>query len=118
MTSVICNHDMSTDLLSSCSYLPTESVQENPLGLTQRKIAGGCGNALCDMSAAEQVGRRLTRVTILAGSIVRVWGSLEAVLERYQGMLSRSDRTMRIVRADFGAHGALIGASHTFESVQ
>ena len=64
------------------------------------------------------MGRRLTRVTILAGSIVRVWGSLEAVLERYQGMLSRSDRTMRVVRADFGAHGSLIGASHTFESVK
>jgi hypothetical protein len=56
------------------------------------------------------VGRRLTRVTILAGSIVRVWGSLERVLERAQGMLSRSDRTMRVVRADFGADGTLIGA--------
>ena len=56
------------------------------------------------------VGRRLTRVTILAGSTVRVWGSLERVLERYQGMLSRSDRTMRVVRADFGADGTLIGA--------
>ena len=96
----------------------TESVQETSRGATFRNIAGGFGNAMCDMSAPEQVGRRLTRVTILAGSIVRVWGSLEAVLERYQGMLSRSDRTMRVVRADFGAHGSLIGVSHSYDSVK
>lgn len=56
------------------------------------------------------MGRRLTRVTILTGSIVRVWGTLETVLERYQLGLSRSDRTMRVVRADFGAFGSIIGA--------
>ncbi len=56
------------------------------------------------------MGRRLTRVTILTGSIVRVWGTLEHVMERYQLGLSRSDRIMRVVRADFGAFGSIIGA--------
>ena len=58
------------------------------------------------------MGRRLTRVTILTGSIVRVWGTLETVMERYQLGLSRSDRIMRVVRADFGAYGSIIGAPH------
>ncbi len=57
-----------------------------------------------------QVGRRLTQVCMLSGSIVRVWGALESVLGRYEGVLSKSDRTMRVVRVDFGDSSSLIGA--------
>lgn len=57
-----------------------------------------------------QVGRRLTKVTMLSGSIVRVWGALESVLARYEGILSKSDRTMRVVRVDFGDSTSLTGA--------
>jgi hypothetical protein len=57
-----------------------------------------------------QVGRRLVPVTILAGSVVRVWAPLESVLSRHEGMLSKSDRTMRVVRVDFGNGETLIGA--------
>jgi hypothetical protein len=58
-----------------------------------------------------QVGRRLTKVTMLSGSIVRVWGALESVLARYEGILSKSDRTMRVVRVAFGDSTSLIGES-------
>ena len=47
---------------------------------------------------------------MLSGSIVRVWGALESVLARYEGILSKSDRTMRVVRVDFGDSASLIGA--------
>lgn len=59
-----------------------------------------------------QVGRRLTGVTLLTGSVVRIWDGLERVLARHELELSRSDRVMRIVRVDFGG-GALplIGAA-------
>ena len=62
---------------------------------------------------ALQVGRRLTSITILSGSVVRVWGTLESLLERHQGMLSRNDRTMRCARVEFKDGDdvtALIGA--------
>lgn len=39
-----------------------------------------------------QVGRRLTGVTILSGSVVRIWDSLERVLARHEMELSKSDR--------------------------
>lgn len=51
-------------------------------------------------------------VTILAGSVVRVWAPLEAVLSRHEGMLSKSDRTMRVVRVDFGDGEILIGVRY------
>lgn len=56
-----------------------------------------------------QVGKRLTKVSMLSGSIVRVWGALEAVLVRSEAILSKSDRTMRIVRVATGDANSLIG---------
>ena len=41
-----------------------------------------------------QIGRRLTQVTVLTGSVVRVWGTLEAVLSRHEHKLSRVDKAM------------------------
>ncbi len=37
----------------------------------------------CKQGAACTIGRRLTRVTVLSGSVVRVWGTLEAVLAKH-----------------------------------
>ena len=50
------------------------------------------------------------KVTILSGSIVRVWGVLENVLQRHEHMLSKIDRTMRVVRVEFPVGSKLIGA--------
>ena len=49
------------------------------------------------------MGRRQASVTLLSGSVVRLWDCLERVLSRHEHELSRADRTMRIVRADLGA---------------
>ena len=56
-----------------------------------------------------QVGRRLTQVTILSGSVVRIWGTLENILERNEGSLSKSDRTMRVVRVELEPGKHLVG---------
>lgn len=40
------------------------------------------------------------QVTILSGSIVRVWGVLEHVLQRHEHELNKADRSMRIIRVD------------------
>ena len=48
---------------------------------------------------------------------MRVWGTLESLLERHQGMLSRNDRTMRCARVEFKDGDdvtALIGAALSF----
>ncbi len=44
------------------------------------------------------MGRRKTLVSILSGSVVRIWDVLERVLGRHEMELSKADRTMRIVR--------------------
>lgn len=61
---------------------------------------------LLRLSRTVQVGRRLTGVTILSGSVVRIWDCLERVLSRHELELSKSDRVTRIVRVDF-ADGSL-----------
>lgn len=40
------------------------------------------------------------QVTILTGSIVRVWGVLEQVLQRHEHELNKADRSMRIIRVE------------------
>ena len=44
-----------------------------------------------------------TQVTILSGSIVRVWAVLEQVLKRHEFELNKADRAMRIIRVDMAA---------------
>jgi len=48
-------------------------------------------------------------VTILSSSVVRIWGTLENILERNGGSLSKSDRTMRVVRVELEAGKHLVG---------
>lgn len=47
---------------------------------------------------------------MLTGSVVRIWGALERILSRHEHQLSRSDRTMRVLRVDLGPGNSLIGA--------
>ncbi|KAK3286832.1 hypothetical protein CYMTET_5621 [Cymbomonas tetramitiformis] len=65
--------------------------------------------ALCPRGPSCQVGRRMTTCTILTGSVVPIWATLEKVLERHEGMLSKSDRSMRAVRAELDNSGRLVG---------
>ena len=54
-----------------------------------------------------------SQVTILSGSIVRVWAVLEQVLKRHEFELSKADRAMRIIRVDMGdAAGVLVGVRY------
>ena len=55
--------------------------------------------------AACPIGRRITRVTILTGSVVRIWGALEAVLARHEHHLSRADKSLRVVRVELSGGG-------------
>lgn len=48
-------------------------------------------------------------MTILSGSVVRIWGTLENILQRNEGSLSKSDRTMRVVRVELEAGKHLVG---------
>lgn len=63
----------------------------------------------CSNGSSCQVGRRLQRVTLLTGSVVRVWGALEMVLERNALALPRAERAMRVVRVALDDGRSLIG---------
>ena len=76
--------------------------------LSQSRCMHGDG---CSHGASCQVGRRLQRVTILTGSIVRVWGALESVLDRNALALPRVERAMRVVRVALDDGRSLVGAS-------
>ena len=60
----------------------------------------------CKDGGACSAGRRLTGVTILSGSVVRLWDCLERVLGRHELELNKADRGLRIVRVEWG-DGAL-----------
>jgi hypothetical protein len=65
-----------------------------------------------------QTGRRITEVAVLSGSVVRIWGALERILSRHEHQLSRSDRTMRVLRVDLGPGNSLVGGSLHIEREQ
>lgn len=68
-----------------------------------------------------QVGRRLTACSILSGSVVPIWGTLERVLGWHEGALSKSDRSMRAVRVEVENGERLIGIrypTHLLEQVR
>ncbi|GAX76479.1 hypothetical protein CEUSTIGMA_g3924.t1, partial [Chlamydomonas eustigma] len=60
----------------------------------------------CSQGSGCAIGRRLTRVTVLTGSVVRIWGTLEAVLLKHEHQLSRVDKAMRVVRVEMDGRGA------------
>ena len=61
------------------------------------------------LGGARRRGRRVTEAVVLTGSVVRIWGALERVLSRHEHSLSRSDRTMRVLRVDLDEGRALVG---------
>jgi len=54
----------------------------------------------CQAGPTCHVGRRLTTVTILSGSVVRIWDSLDRTLSLHETELSKADRALRIVRVE------------------
>lgn len=82
-----------------------------------RARAAGCDKMNVQTEAfvaPVQFGKRLVAVSILSGSIVRVWGVLEMVLQRNEHMLNKADRTMRVVRVEFASGDRLIGTKIPF----
>ncbi|WIA22798.1 hypothetical protein OEZ86_009751 [Tetradesmus obliquus] len=77
--------------------LAPEAAQEEWAAQHAASLGSCIHGAACASKATCQVGRRLTEVTILSGSVVRVWGVLESVLERRSRELhNKADRTMRV----------------------
>ncbi|KAK9798140.1 hypothetical protein WJX73_007295 [Symbiochloris irregularis] len=102
--------DMEADELSSkYSRISEEQAQELWTELYNVSGAACMHGVNCQLGPDCQVGRRKTSVTVLAGSVVRVWGALEATLSRNEHSLSKSDRTMRSLHVTFADGSALIG---------
>ncbi|KAK9814268.1 hypothetical protein WJX72_003136 [[Myrmecia] bisecta] len=105
--------DMEIDELSlKYKRADLEEVREGWEEVYQSSLTNCMHGPNCTQGPECQVGRRLTDVTIVSGSVVRVWGALESTLARHEGMLSKSDRTMRVVRVDFGDGSHLVGVRY------
>ncbi|GAB4817714.1 hypothetical protein N2152v2_004760 [Parachlorella kessleri] len=98
--------DMDLDELHQ-KYTPCspEDAREGWEELFTSSLAHCMHGPHCSVGAGCQVGRRLTEVVILSGSVVRIWDVLERVLAKHEMELSKPDRTMRIVRVEPGDGG-------------
>ena len=88
-------------LMHVCNALVQHSRNRRLLGEQAQTISPNHAGSRSSYGVCMQVGKRKTQVTILGGSVVRVWGALEGVLQRHEHSLSRSDRTMRAVHVSF-----------------
>ncbi|DBA97285.1 hypothetical protein WJX77_012218 [Trebouxia sp. C0004] len=105
--------DMEVDELSAkYQAVSIEEVEEGWKDVYERSLTSCMHGPACQQGPSCQVGRRLTQVTILSGSVVRIWGTLENILERNEGSLSKSDRTMRVVRVELEAGKHLVGVRY------
>lgn len=87
------------ELLSKYYTIGPERAQVEWDEIYESSLSQCSHGILCQIPNCH-VGRRLQRVTILTGSVIRIWDSLERVLMRHEYELNKADRTMRIVRVE------------------
>ncbi|KAL4533952.1 hypothetical protein Ndes2526B_g07167 [Nannochloris sp. 'desiccata'] len=87
------------ELLSKYYTISPENAQVEWDGLYESSLSQCSHGALCQIPNCH-VGKRLQTVTILSGSVIRIWDTLERVLMRHEFELNKADRTMRIVRVE------------------
>ena len=56
-----------------------------------------------------EAGRRLSNVCLLGGSVVSLWGVLETTLRKKEHQIAKSERSMRVVRAELDDGSRVIG---------
>lgn len=86
------------------SSRPEEDVRELWEEAFQRSL-GACMHGHYCQTLDCSAGRRLSQVTVLSGTVVRIWGVLESVLEKHGAVLPKADRAMRIVRVSIQEPG-------------
>lgn len=90
----------SEELVQKYHNIPADAAQ-GEWEYTYESSLGHCMHGPnCKIGPSCHVGRRLAEVTLLTGSVVRIWDTLERVLTRHEYELSKADRTMRIVRVE------------------
>ena len=87
------------ELLSKYHTISPEKAQEEWDEIYESSSSQCSHGAFCQIPNCH-VGRRLQTVTILSGSVIRIWDTLERVLTRHEYELNKADRTMRIVRVE------------------
>ena len=84
-------------------YAPCQSPEEAEHGWTELyedTLKRCMHNGVCAAGDSCQVGRRVMEITILEGSVIRIWDTLERVLERNELKLPKHERSMKIVRVE------------------
>jgi hypothetical protein len=87
------------ELRSKYHTISGEKAEDEWNKLYESSVSQCSHGYLCQIQGCH-VGKRLQKVTILSGSVIRIWDTLERVLMRHEFELNKSDRTMRIVRVE------------------
>eukprot|EP01004_Peranema_trichophorum_P004276 NODE_320_length_2964_cov_43.202746_g276_i0.p1 GENE.NODE_320_length_2964_cov_43.202746_g276_i0~~NODE_320_length_2964_cov_43.202746_g276_i0.p1 ORF type:complete len:742 (-),score=180.79 NODE_320_length_2964_cov_43.202746_g276_i0:62-2287(-) len=68
----------------------------------------------CQSKDTCMIGLRTTRVDILCGSVCPLWGTLQQIIDRRIGQLSRVDKTLRVVRVRLDNGTTVVGVRYPF----
>lgn len=95
-------------------YLPcsAETAKEGWAAAYDAALTGCIHGRTCRQGADCMTGRRRLPVTLLTGSVIRIWDVLERVLAAHEHDLPKSERALRIVRVelrDEGENAPIIG---------
>eukprot|EP01026_Neomeris_dumetosa_P055111 TRINITY_DN49881_c0_g1_i1.p1 TRINITY_DN49881_c0_g1~~TRINITY_DN49881_c0_g1_i1.p1 ORF type:complete len:395 (+),score=36.28 TRINITY_DN49881_c0_g1_i1:133-1317(+) len=72
----------------------------------------------CSYQSKCQYGLRIKTVTILYGSIVKIWGILERILQSPKVILAKAERSLRIVRVKLDDGSNLVGVRYPTNLVE
>ena len=112
----VASFDMDKDDLDAKYYRPMQyesdaDVEEAWTECYESALRSCIHGSNCQLGSDCQIGRRLSRVAILSGSVVRVWGTLEQVISKHETRLSRAERSLRVVRVEINDNNAAPSAS-------
>lgn len=88
------------ELLQKYAPCPRDDVQAAWEETYESSLDHCMHGPVCQAGPGCHIGRRLSTVTILSGSVVRTWDALERTLQRHEAELSKADRSLRIVRVE------------------
>ena len=100
------------ELRAKYAHVDTPHAQDGWTCLFESSLTTCMHGTGCTQGSGCVTGKRLTKVTILHGSVVPVWGVLEAVLKRHEHSLSKADRAMRAVRVELAGGARLVGVRY------
>jgi len=94
------------DKYVKCTIEEAQAPWDDIYTLTKENCIHG---SRCQLGDRCSVGRRIATCCLITGSVIPLWGLLEASLEAHRSELPKGDQTMRVVRVELEGGEKLIG---------